>query len=1517
MSIGSLLSSKELLQTYQPLLLVEITFSDGESLNFSTHPLSTTYGGSPEAGSYEYNGIEWLPKILNQNIGAVQAMSDLGIGVSPQVSVVLADADKSIYSIELLKGFLGAQMRLIAIMWDAGNTSTGSFSSDSPGLIKFIGTCGSPQIDENSITITATSLLNMTQFQMPPIAIQPLCGWTFPQTLADRQGANEPHSKCFECGYSPDQAGGVGNYESGTAAFSSCDYSFAACVERLGDSSALIPIERDTSGRLTGRFGGMDWIPNQNSGLQRPYTTGKWEQVINATNDARYGDYVPMVYGIGWLSPLVMGLWSDGNYTDLEVLLCYGNCAEIIHLIVNDEIVAHLVGTSGDDDDPDREAENTIYSAITTTSFINNWWRTINAAIDRSGNPNPNAGWGSKGDPYGSMSAVYVSCLTELVPSNAIPTIQILMSGGSVRQYFTPTDFLDFFGGPSADENSYQPTMSPVWILMDMLIWANFSYTNFDIQSFIDAAAKCETQMYFTREDGTYTNVYAESPGNVPYYRYQVGVVIRQRAAITELVKGILNSMKASLFFDFQTGLLKLIIKETLASQQPSPIVGSNYNIPVPSVTVEGVATNGYLAYAFDETNIRKMDNNQSTLKITQKPNQELSNKVTIQFNDRENGFSPDSATIIDAEAVNRLNQEVTGSFPLTGPQTYDHLRRITNTWFSELYRGNPRLDYQGSFIGDTGGTLTFEFETSIKGVHLTVGQICSLQDIQNGIGVPDPYDYSEGYIQLIRIVSVQPMTNAETFKIVARWHNDNWYQDSYGQVNQPKYTNPQAGSGYMPVSWNPGFDNSQLVNMDLYAGINRNARTMAVFFNTVISDGPPILGIYSQLSVTGVSPINSPASSPRKPKLELKGVAGVGGDYGYDFVDGGLNPSPRSIYPSSATFFFAIAATSSSAFIDLPNPSTGLWNPYANSQYPIGRLSNIVSVPTTIDNAIPEFIVQDWPDDPGGFLLFGGRSPNQLSFQGFSASTEFTIAPSTIASYSEANFGPPDQSTLALRMTISQELVSGILEAKTLTAFVTTLDSVAVTAIGLEMYDGVGLGMIPVGTASVGAYRGKEFSLLGARPNNLGYIPFFNATVLDNDENYLYFKDVGEVIYEAFHSAVQNTDYVNPTLDNRMCLRMMPIYGTDDTGNYIEDTGLVNELNSLGQAARILNATNATPIVVTVDNPALFTAGQFVVGQAVLGNTATNGRFFIASISGSDITLSGSAGNGAYLGEGFLFSQTGGLAPGSLTGHMLYVLYGNGQGSAMIISNNTSTRIYITGNWPFTPDSSGETPFSTSRMVVYSKTPCSDDYFPINASTLTPITMTKFGANQTGGGAAYPFRKPLLIRVASAASTLIQSQSNTDPAKETYFHDYWDFDGSVWIQVPGNMAVGNNQGLPARFPTNAYLQKVTLSIEIPPIGAALIVNVRVGGVLLTTLTIDPSMIAGITGGGALCMTTNSWDPRGEIQGTYLGTDITNQKQLPKWAVMLPTYPITVDVVQAGTTFPGSGMVVTLYYCNK
>lgn len=728
MPVGTIHSAKEQALTYQPLLLATITFPDGTVLRLSTHGLRSADGG------FQYGGNDYLPRILNQEIAAVQALSDGGVDVAPQVTLALNDADQFLWTnYEQPKGFKGAKLALTFVFWNVGEND---FSSDS--VTKFLGICSAPQSDETQLTITATSLLNMQQVTLPPVRIQKRCPWVFPTTKAQRvDGALNEDSWFWECGYSPDVAdsdgpGGTaaarGNLNGGSP-FSSCNYTKENCQARG-------MYAKDSLVRITGRFGGVQWDPPK-SWRGRAYSSGKFEEGLNSPNEAKYNDPVPLIYGEGWVEPVITNIVGDPNSTRFEALVCYGEIEAVDRVLVNDVEVPFYTG-----------GRDPLFA----------WWYVTKGTRDGAANGLP--GWtdGSgvpTGDPYGSLATITIVVYRQLLESNQIPRVRVKLRGPKLRVYSSDTTF---------SNEAWPHYVNPVWQAMDALIWAGWDYVDLDIARFRAAAAVADGVVQYKNQHGN----------DVTHYRFQSAHILRSRRSAADLVRSIRNSARMLLIPNNDNGKLGPLIKQTLAAQQPAPVTGSNDPAPIASKLADGSAANGYVAYRFDESNIIRRSG-RSTLNVAQRSNSDTPNRISITYQDSDNDYAQDSLTVVETDALTRnSNQEVGGNFPLEGVISFDHGRRLIGTYLAETLRGNPR-----NFpAGDAGGTLIFEFETTFKAVHLWMGALCVLD--YPAFGITN---------QLVRVQRIQPAANFETCRITASWHSDEWYTDLWGQEDAPKYS--------------------------------------------------------------------------------------------------------------------------------------------------------------------------------------------------------------------------------------------------------------------------------------------------------------------------------------------------------------------------------------------------------------------------------------------------------------------------------------------------------------------------------------------------------------------------------------------------------------------------------------------------------------------------------------------------------------------------------------------------------
>ena len=94
-----------------------------------------------------------------------------------------------------------------------------------------------------------------------------------------------------------------------------------------------------------GRFGGVEFLPAsilvRSHGEQGSHVSAPHE------NEARYNDFIPLVYGTAWYNPPIVFARNDGNLTRTEVLLGMGEIQGVLKVLVNDvEIPAGVAGAN-------------------------------------------------------------------------------------------------------------------------------------------------------------------------------------------------------------------------------------------------------------------------------------------------------------------------------------------------------------------------------------------------------------------------------------------------------------------------------------------------------------------------------------------------------------------------------------------------------------------------------------------------------------------------------------------------------------------------------------------------------------------------------------------------------------------------------------------------------------------------------------------------------------------------------------------------------------------------------------------------------------------------------------------------------------------------------------------------------------------------------------------------------------------------------------------------------------------
>jgi hypothetical protein len=609
-----------------PLLLVECRLRDGRIERWSTHRV-TCEGATYEARVLRHSAFELL------------SASDQGVDTIPRVVVTLANADSRFSEIERGTGWKGAKMavRFAFFDLDSGEPTT-------EVATVFQGIANPPdEITETTFRLSAANRMSMQRLALPQVRMQRRCPWDFPATAEQRTeavhgGELGRHSRFFRCGYSPDVPDGVGNL-SGSSAFNFCRYTRTDCIER-GMFLA------DSSGRVTRRFGGCEFVP---ASIQVRSYGEKSSHLSQATsNEGRYNDFVPLVYGTAWFAPPVVLARNDGNLTHMEVLLGMGEIAGVLKVLVNDVEIPE--GRSG-------------------TNMSGTGWFNLVSRGNRTGAFNEDftdVSGVPSGDPYGSMAYLSLVVPNRVSDGRSLPTVKVLIEGLKLATYSQEGEYLgDVFSN------------NPAWVVLDLLMRCGWEPGAINLGSFAKAAAFCGEEIAAWDPIG--------NPITTP--RFQCNLAIQRRRSAADAIRGVRNS--ARLFLHYGSGgKLTVGVENTLAAQQPERPAWSNA-----TETLDG----GWPSYEFDERSILRRANGEPSVRVFSRPTMDTPNRFAVEFQDAQNAYQQDSLALVDPEDVEIAGQEVTGTLAALGLPTFDQAARILKFNLDRSIQGNTYVEFETS----------------------------------------------------------------------------------------------------------------------------------------------------------------------------------------------------------------------------------------------------------------------------------------------------------------------------------------------------------------------------------------------------------------------------------------------------------------------------------------------------------------------------------------------------------------------------------------------------------------------------------------------------------------------------------------------------------------------------------------------------------------------------------------------------------------------------------------------------
>ena len=635
---------KELAVVDTPLLLFDCVLPGGRTERWSTH--GVTAGGA----AYE-------ARVLDHNVFEMQTASDHGTDGIPRISIVLANADSHFSEIERAEGWKGASLTVGFLFYDLRNDEPLTELS-----VLFRGTCNPPdEIREATFRITATNRMNLQRLLLPQVRVQRRCPWEFPASQEQRMealdgGAQGMYSRYYRCGYSADIAGGMGLLDAGSP-FVACGYTRPDCQAR----------------GMLNHFGGIEFVPSAIS--VRTYGDKSWHASALAVNEARYNDFVPMVYGTAWYTPPVVFARNDGNLTRMEVLLGLGEIQGVIKVLVND--VEIPVGAAG-------------------TNMTGTGWYNVPTLGTRTGAFNQDFLDGSGqplGDPYGSMAYVSVVVPNRLNDGKTLPRVTVLAQGLKLPVY-------DLEG----ISTGAQFTNNPAWVLLDVLRRAGWRLSEIDIASFALAAAYCD-------EPIEAMDLYG-SPITLP--RFECNLLLQKRKSAGDLVRGVRNGARLLLTYA-STGALQARVENSVALERPSRPEWSN--------STESL-NGGWPSYEFgDGTNgisgILRKGTGEPGFRVFSRSMADTPNRFSVEFQDALNEYQQDSFSLVDPDDVARTGQEISTTVAAAGIPHFDQAARILKLNLDKSIRGNTYI----------------EFQTSVKSFGIRPGDLITITYLKEGLG--------------------------------------------------------------------------------------------------------------------------------------------------------------------------------------------------------------------------------------------------------------------------------------------------------------------------------------------------------------------------------------------------------------------------------------------------------------------------------------------------------------------------------------------------------------------------------------------------------------------------------------------------------------------------------------------------------------------------------------------------------------------------------------------------------------
>jgi hypothetical protein len=311
-------------------------------------------------------------------------------------------------------------------------------------------------------------------------------------------------------------------------------------------------------------------------------------------------------------------------------------------------------------------------------------------------------------------------------------------------------------------------------------------------------------------------------------------------------------------------------------------------------------------------------------------------------------------------------------------------------------------------------------------------------------------------------------------------------------------------------------------------------------------------------------------------------------------------------------------------------------------------------------------------------------------------------------------------------------------------------------------------------------------------------------------------------------------------------------LFGTSGNGSYV--SGGVAGISGV----LISNASNASPIVITA--PSSFTTGTVVTISGVLGNAAANGTFTVTNISGTQFSLNGSVGSGAYTsggtatgpGLGNLNGGALGSPPASIPYDYIYTFRDNSTGN----EGNPSKVMAVNSQVP------NGAPLAVLNQKITVTVPL------INPWLLGPRSIAIYRRGGILTGDPVPIYRFVGYADTSAfpgTATFIDNISDTDLAFQTKQAEF-DNDPPVSSGLKTSFTTTINSNIPAG------VTGVTFSVPLPSVRPGTSVTFSGGANPETVVIIDDG--ASVPGTVSTGMSFNCYCQYAHVAGETIEIDV-------------------------------------------